>query len=240
MLGRTGSIARFAVLDWIVILLCVIGIIIIELSTFPSGFVPFISSDISHPIKSTTLPSATVFAMVFGFVPLILTLLSIIAWRSLAVLHALSAYFFAVLFTHFITRLLGHVVGRPRPDAVNLCGGSGSYDDCLSVLSRREAVDEFRSFPSLEASISMASALFASLFLNCLWDSTHMFSALFQLLPISAALFFGALKIMDRANHVDDVSVDFASVRSSRLLVSGRSSVDWRFPLLSETLTVRD
>jgi membrane-associated phospholipid phosphatase len=150
------------------------------------------------------VPPYVIFLAVYLIIPVVLLLLSLSIRSGLLVVHVMTSYYFAVLFTHFVALLLAHVVGRPRPDAFTLCGGN-TYDHCLAVLPERDATNEFLSFPCLEASLATASGTFLMLFLDAISKGNSRFNALFQLIPICWSLFVGAFKVLDRANRLDDV-----------------------------------
>ena len=202
-------VRKYAFFDWILLVLCVIATIVIEQIRFGADFEPYVTSDIGNPLKVITVSNAGLYCLTlllgaFGVAGI---------WVTFALdpslVRALCTYFFCIVFTHLVTSLLKFMVGRPRPDTIAFCGGDGSFGQCASLLTEADLNWQFRSFPSLHAALSMASAVFISLALCHVWRDGSMVTAMFKFCPIIFALIVGASRIWDRACHPDDVGVGF-------------------------------
>jgi len=196
---------KYAIIDWILALCVWIVGISIEYSSFPDNFVPYINSDISNPIKTSTIPYSLLCIFMYGVGTCIVLAIWLVYRRDVSVLKVLASYIFAINFTILLCSVFKRIVGRPRPDTLTLCGGDGSYKQCSTVLSAETLMNQFRSFPSGHAAESMASSVFITLLLSEIWSSGSMFSAMMKMIPVIWSIFVGISRIWDHAHHIDDV-----------------------------------
>ena len=202
-------VRKYAFFDWVLILICTLATILVERVRFSSDFEAFVTSDIRNPLKTITISNVALYSITFILGPLSVAGIWAAFSFDPSLVRALSAYFFSVVFTHFVTSSLKFMVGRPRPDTVAFCGGDGSFRQCASVVSTDDLNWQFRSFPSLHASLSMAAAVFISLTLCHTWKWHSMVTAVFKFCPVMFALVIGASRVWDRACRADDVGVGF-------------------------------
>lgn len=202
-------IKKWAIIDWIIAIICTISGNLIERILYKSTFKAFFNTDITSPIRTTTLSYPNLCAITFGIGGVVVFILWSFHSFDHRISWVLSHYYFSVGFTILISTLLKRYVGRPRPDTQTLCGGTGSFQDCIKVLSPELLQDQFYSFPSGHAAESMASAFYISLIINELLGNGPAWTVVFKFSPIFASLFIGVSRIVDRAHHVDDVVMGF-------------------------------
>lgn len=197
----------YSLYDWAVVALVLLVGLRIDFSMFPDDFEPNFSTDISQPVRTTTIPYPYLCIVTFGAG----ALLTVVVWAARrfdrSILHLLAAYYFSVSFTILVTCAVKKLIGRPRPDTAAVCGGSGSYSACIGTITRGAAADQFFSFPSGHAAEAMAPAVFITLLLVETWRSSSMISMSIKFMPIAFALMVAVSRITDRAHHVDDVVV---------------------------------
>ena len=195
-----------AILDWIAAAVVLgAGYAICYAFGFPDDFEPYITSDISNPARTSTIPYPHLCAITFG-VGAVITAAIWVSFSGLPLLpKALAAYYFALCLSLAACCFVKRLVLRPRPDTIAQCGGDGSYRQCLAVLSGEDLVDQFYSFPSGHAGESMGAAVFLALLLNHVWQSPTMIACALKMLPVLASVFIGVTRFVDRAHHADDV-----------------------------------
>jgi phosphatidate phosphatase len=102
------------------------------------------------------------------------------------------------------TEIFKNYVGRPRPDLYGRCGYDTSFEECKALIG--DAVDdEFKSWPSGHASISMCACTDFTLFLHRLIRSKQLWASALPSFFIFLALYIGATRIRDYRHHPDDV-----------------------------------
>ena len=210
MLARISSFLKsYGIIDWIFAIAFFAASFCIDSKDFSDDFVPYFISDIDHPLKAKTdsKPYLLISVLVLGAFCVIFV--SLVNYQNLSFIRILSCYFFSIGLAFLISSSLKIMVGRPRPDTKTLCGNDGSYSDCQATLCNSDLRKQFRSFPSTHATISMASGVFITNLMCEEWKSFSMVFALFKFLPILLALFVGISRIIDRAQHIDDVVMGF-------------------------------
>lgn len=203
------TVKKWAILDWIIAAVFLGVGIYIEHVPFSDDFVAYVNSDINNPKRTDTVPYSRLCIFTFGIGALLTLFIWVLHRRDYTISAILSSYFFSISFTVFVSSTLKHLVGRPRPDTMQVCGGDGSYLQCSTVLSGIDLYEQFYSFPSGHAAESMAAAIFITNLITEIWPSGSMFAAMLKLSPIIWALFIGASRIWDRCHHVDDVIAGF-------------------------------
>ena len=188
---------EYSIYDWIVVILVLLIGLKIDFSTFSDDFEPYFNTDINQPKRTTTIPYNYLCIITFG----VGAFLVFVVWSSRkfdkSISSVLAAYYFTISFTIFVTCIIKKLVGRPRPDTVAVCGGQGSYHDCIKIVSKSRITDQFFSFPSGHAAEAMVE----------IWKSSSMISMSIKFLPIIFALIVSISRIIDRAHHVDDVVI---------------------------------
>lgn len=196
---------KFSFFDWLAAAAFLTAGIMIEGMAFKDDFSAFITSDINNPKRSTTIPYNFLCIYTFGVGAFITICIWSMFHRDYTLSSVLASYYFALSFTLFVSSCIKHLVGRPRPDTVAVCGLDGSYLACSGVLSGSQLYDQFHSFPSGHAAEAMAVGIFMTLLISDVWVSGSMISAMLKMAPVIWALFVGVSRIWDRAHHVDDV-----------------------------------
>lgn len=196
---------KYSFFDWLAVIVFLVAGLLIETMDFSDDFSSFISSDISNPKHTTTIPYKFICIYTFGVGAFITLVIWIMCRRDYTISAVLSSYYFSLCFTIFVSSCLKHLVGRPRPDTASVCGLDGSYLACSGVLSGHQLSDQFHSFPSGHAAESMSVGMFMTLLLSDIWVSGSMLSAMLKMAPVIWAIFVGVTRIWDRAHHVDDV-----------------------------------
>ena len=198
---------EYSIYDWIVVILVLLIGLKIDFSTFSDDFEPYFNTDINQPKRTTTIPYNYLCIITFG----VGAFLVFVVWSSRkfdkSISSVLAAYYFTISFTIFVTCIIKKLVGRPRPDTVAVCGGQGSYHDCIKIVSKSRITDQFFSFPSGHAAEAMAPSMFMTLLFVEIWKSSSMISMSIKFLPIIFALIVSISRIIDRAHHVDDVVI---------------------------------
>lgn len=192
-------------IDWVVIIVLVLCTVFVSMSAFPVDFVAYISSDISNPVKVESVPGYFLYLWVYLIGTLITGVIWVVIKSKVHLAKVISAYLFSIACAHLVTAALQRFVGRPRPDSIAFCGGSGTFSQCRRARSISEANYQFRSFPSEHASLSMSAGIFLTILLSEIWPCDSMLAALINMCPILQALVICGARICDRANHVDDV-----------------------------------
>jgi phosphatidate phosphatase len=114
----------------------------------------------------------------------------------------------SVLLTVAVTEILKNAVGRARPDIYSRCGHNATYKSCAAVLGSA-AADEFKSWPSGHASVSMSGFLFAFLFSQKVVRAKGLWVSVAGSALIVVALYVGVTRIRDFKHHTDDVLTGF-------------------------------
>ena len=201
-------LGRIALVDWILAgVILALGLLVSYSTAFPDDFEPFVSSDISQPLRTTTVPYTYLCILTFGFGGLV----TAVVWTSFSgpqlLPKALAAFYFSLCLALSTCCVVKRLVLRPRPDTIAQCGGDGSYRQCSTALSGADLLDQFYSFPSGHAGESMSTGVFLALLLHHVWKSPTMIACVLKLLPVLASIAIGATRIIDRAHHADDVLV---------------------------------
>ena len=196
---------KYSVFDWMMVVIFLAMGLSIEYSSFPPSFVSKVTSDISNPVKTQTVPYNYLCIFTFGIGALITICVWLLKCRDHTISKVLSAYYFSLCFTLFFNSILKHFIGRARPDTQTICGGDGSFEQCSAVLSGRALYDQFHSFPSGHSAESMSVGMFLTLLLSEMCPSSSMFAAAMKLAPTLWSILVGATRITDRCHHIDDV-----------------------------------
>lgn len=171
-------------------------------SNFPSDFEPFITTDIDHPLRTSnaSYPLLIVVFVVFG-----LAMMGIVAVNrfDITIIKVATAYYFSIALSFAIAAIAQRLIGRPKPDTKEYCGAT--YAECAKVLKKGQLREQFRSFPSLFATLAMNSGIFLSLLLSEVWCCFNMMAVLCKLVPVLFGLFIGASQVWNGTNHIDDV-----------------------------------
>jgi phosphatidate phosphatase len=166
-------------------------------------------SDFPYPGKST-VPTPILYILIFP-VAFVLVCGAFFAQRFLP--NRLrefnpftAAWVFATIFglTAGATDLFKNYVGRPRPDIYARCGYNATYESCRSVIGD-DALDEFKSWPSGHASMSMCAFLFDALFVQELVRGRSLAASAVAGFIVFIPLYIGASRIRDFRHHTDDV-----------------------------------
>jgi phosphatidate phosphatase len=108
------------------------------------------------------------------------------------------------LIVMLITEISKRYVGRPRPDIYARCGKDAEYQQCRSAIGD-DADDEFKSWPSGHASMSMFGGAFAGLFFQRVVVSNQLWVAVIGAACTLLGFGVGATRIRDFRHHTDDV-----------------------------------
>ncbi|KAH0803582.1 PAP2 superfamily protein [Histomonas meleagridis] len=192
---------RFAILDWLVVIILLVLGVFAKRARFPSDFIPYLNTDIDEPTKTTTVSKIVLYPTIV--VGGIIVLISFGIFKRELLSQILASYSFSIVFTLLVVSLLQRMIGRPRPDTKSYCGAT--FLECSFNLNEKQLNEQFKSFPSLESALSMASGIFISFFIIESWKKFSVFQALISLLPVFLAIFYGACEIWDRNSHIDDV-----------------------------------
>lgn len=122
-------------------------------------------------------------------------------------LYPLIYYLFTVSLVSIICSSIHILIGTPRPDSVEQCRTVNvSYWTCSTVLSKSQVIAQFHSFPSLEAAVAMASAVFLG---NYFAPTGNCFSELISIavrsIPYLWAMMIGSLSIALSMYRISDV-----------------------------------
>lgn len=200
-----GRIKRYSVLDFILTVVFFLGSVIVQNIHIKSDYVPSVTFDIQQFHHTQTVPTLIHYTFLLFVYPVFMLLV----WASLVfdstIANLLAAYSFTIAFASFISALLSLLIARPRPDALTVCGGDAYFEDCLKVLSKKEANWMFRSLPSVTVTESVASGAFISMLLFDIWHSTPLYVVILKFMPIIYPIAVAAVEICDRISHVDDV-----------------------------------
>lgn len=200
-----GFLKEYQLFDWILIIFInVAGFVSIGIK-FNKDFNEYIDIDITEERKMSTIPYIIILIVEYAAVPLLMFLIIVFVSQTISARKTLTAYYFTIGLNLLVTNSLARFIGRPRPDTIAICGGDGSFQRCLNVLSSAELRTQFTSYPSVHTAEAMASLLFLSLFFSDLWPRFNMLILVLRLFPIFLAFLIGATRIWDRNSHVDDV-----------------------------------
>lgn len=126
-------------------------------------------------------------------------------------LYPLIYYLFTVSLVSIICSSVHLLIGTPRPDSVEQCRTVNvSYWTCSTVLSKSQLVSQFHSFPSIEAALAMASAVFlGNLFASYGNSFSELLSITVRSIPYLWAVMVGSLSIALSMYRISDVLAGF-------------------------------
>ncbi|OHT10046.1 PAP2 superfamily protein [Tritrichomonas foetus] len=200
---------EYGIVDWVFALILFAVSFGIDSISFPDYFVPYINTDISSPLKTTTFTYSNLLITCMLICSITIIAIWIIFKLEKSIFKVLSCYFLAISLAMVISSSLKILIGRPRPDTIALCDGDGSYTQCQSVLDKNTLKSQFRSLPSGHATISMGSGVFLTMLLCQIWKSFNMMACFIKLMPVCFALYVGVTRICDRTSHSDDVILGY-------------------------------
>lgn len=125
-------------------------------------------------------------------------------------LYPLVYYLFTVSLVSIICSSIHILIGTPRPDSIEQCRSVNvSYYTCSTALSKKQAVSQFHSFPSIESAIAMASAVILGNFFRSTNSLTELLSVTVKSIPYIWALMIGSFSIALSMYRVSDVLAGF-------------------------------
>jgi phosphatidate phosphatase len=143
----------------------------------------------------------------------------------------------SVLLTVLVTEILKNAVGRARPDIYTRCGHNATYNKCAAAIGKA-AADEFKSWPSGHASVSMSGFLHAFLFSQKVIRAEGLWVSVAWSAILVAALWIGATRIRDFRHHTDDVLAGFFVGFLFTWIIWTRNykRIFWRAPVATQRL----
>jgi hypothetical protein len=142
------------------------------------------------PKRLESLPPFAWFLLALFFtvaLPLAVWDTSVVAFASFVAL--LAPAIAAVSAASLACSAVHAVVGVPRPDSIAQCATANvSALHCGRVLSHRQAVDQFRSFPAIEAALSVSSAVTFSWVAEVLAGARGAALVCFMGVPVAASV----------------------------------------------------
>lgn len=195
----------YCIIDILIIIIYDILIVVIHNSSLPDNFVPYITDDINNPLRDGNNSDTWALILLFAFL-----LVIVVIWSTnrfdITILKIVTSYLSAVSLSCLISMILQRIILRPRPDTIAQCG---KIEDCISVLSKRDYIEQFTSLPSKASAYTMASGIFTSLFFEDIWISSSLISVLFKFLPMCIPLIVGSDEITRRFSRIDDVLMGY-------------------------------
>lgn len=213
-----AHVKRFALVD--VLVLVIIGIATVAVRTAPVHRQHFSPTDptISRPLKSQTVPTSALIAIVIVGSMLAIALLAFLGWRKYRhtsgsrnvwndTYLAFRSLLLSLLLTILLTDVVKKLVGRPRPNCLAL----GKYQDGAFTAPDSEVDEAFQSFPSGHSSSSFAGFVFVSLLLlhhlypPGLKIRNQSWRVVCSFLPCLLAGYIAISRIFDYWHHPSDV-----------------------------------
>ncbi|OHT12163.1 PAP2 superfamily protein [Tritrichomonas foetus] len=116
-------------------------------------------------------------------------------------------YATAVSLTAIVCSSIHILLGTPRPDSQSMCRTVNvSYWACSLVLDKSELVDQYHSFPSMEAAVSVAAALMINAFFILPQNGfSELVPVIAKSIPLLWALMVGAYCISLSMYRIQDV-----------------------------------
>lgn len=195
----------YCIIDITIIIIYDVLAYFIHNMNMPDNFYPYITDDINNPLRNGNSSDNWAIILVFVFLLIIATI-----WISnrfdLTILKLITSYLSAISLTCLISVVLQRLIARPRPDTIAKCG---KIENCKSVLSKSDYIDQFMSLPSCSSAYTMTGGIFTSLFFEDIWTSSSMFSVFFKFMPICVPLIVGSDEITRRYSRIDDVIMGY-------------------------------
>ena len=198
---------KICLIDFLLALAFLISSIILQFLDRSNNFIPSVNFDINERIHTSTIPEYFHYVFIFLICPIVLILSWLTVSFNFTVFRVLSSYFFTVCFSSFIASLFAYFIGRPRPDTIAVCGGEGSYINCLGALNKKELRWQFRSLPSITVCEIVSACGYLSFLFIDITKTTTLYNTFLKFVPLLFSFLEISSEIWDRKCHVDDALI---------------------------------
>lgn len=198
---------RYSLLDWIFNVVLLVLLLTIEYYPLSPAYRPFSRAASNEPLHSTTVPFALLALVVYLIIPVFLLVVWSLNSFNSTIFRVLAAYYYAVLFSSFLTSLIQRLTRRAKPDTAAMCGGT--FESCKEILKNRALLNQFTSFPSSHAALAMSAGMFVAFLFTEIDSEGTLLVSFVKIIPMVFAFLVGASRVWDRASHVDDVVAGF-------------------------------
>ena len=204
---RNPGVARVKPADLAVLFLLFLSILFCQFTT-PSVFV--VSKEdprflYNHSPRTIQIVLFVVFTCVI-FPVLVIVVHRLVGMTFLTLSKSVVAYWMSVLTALLFVSLLQIYVGMPRPDTVSVCGDV-TLASCQAVLSRWQAMRQFKSFPDDFAAVISCACVFVSKFAHALWVNDSTWAVMVKLIPLALLSWCMAASIAANASSPSDIAM---------------------------------
>ncbi|CAL8469516.1 g9057 [Coccomyxa elongata] len=219
-----GTIARFYIVDYTVLLVLTVALVISEASVPYTRFI-FHKDDqelwrYSYPLHKDSVPSWSVPVIALcGPAAVIIAHSYIRQTQRLEVHNAVLNALMCVITTALITNLIKLGVGRPRPNFMMQCWPDGDVQwdatsgEALCSKNTINPAEGRKSFPSGHTSWSTSGLGYLTFWLGGklrIYDGTgHSWRVPASLIPLGGAVWIGITRLQDYWHHWEDVTAGF-------------------------------